>query len=107
MKMILAIIQNADRDNLTSALRKAKFGHTRLNTTGGFLRQGNTTLVIGVEDAEVETVLRLIESTCHEREVLHRPGSGALHADAYVEPVKILVGGATVFVLTMDQFRKL
>ncbi|MCL4351246.1 MAG: cyclic-di-AMP receptor [Firmicutes bacterium] len=107
MKMILAIIQNADRDNLTSALRKAKIGHTRLNTTGGFLRQGNTTLVIGVEDDDVDKVLHLIETTCQEREILHRPGSGALHADAYVEPVKVLVGGATIFVLTMEQFRKL
>ena len=107
MKMILAIIQNADRDRLTTALLDAKIGHTRLNTTGGFLRQGNTTLVIGVEDEEVEHVLQLIDRTCQEREVLHRPGSGALHADAYVEPVKVLVGGATIFVLTMDQLRKL
>ncbi len=105
--MIVAIVQNADRDNLSSALSEAQVSHTRLNTTGGFLRAGNTTLVIGIEDDQVQRVLGIIEKACKERETLHRPGHGALHADAYAAPAKVLVGGATIFVLSLDQFRKI
>lgn len=105
--MIVAVVQNADRDNLSTALSEAKIPHTRLNTTGGFLRAGNTTLVIGTEDEEVDGVLGVIEKTCKEREQLHRPGHGALHADAYAAPAKVQIGGATIFVLSLDQFRKI
>ncbi len=66
---------------------------------GGFLRQGNTTFLMGVGDDQVDPVLRVIHAHCHEREVLHRPGVGALHPDAYVAPVHIRVGGATIFVV--------
>ncbi len=107
MKMIVAIVQNADRENLTAALLEAKIPHTRLNTTGGFLRAGNTTLVIGIEDDQVDTVLGIVEKSCKEREQLHRPGHGALHADAYAAPAKVLIGGATIFVMNLDQFRKI
>lgn len=107
MKMIVAIIQNADRNSLADALQDAKIRYTRLNTTGGFLRQGNTTLLIGVEDQDVQRTLGVIHETCHEREVLHRPGAGALHADAYVAPVHVLVGGATTFVLDVDRFQQI
>lgn len=107
MKMVVAIVQNADRDNLSSALSEANIPHTRLNTTGGFLRAGNTTLVIGIDDDKVQHVLGIIEKACKEREALHRPGHGALHADAYAAPAKVLIGGATIFVLNLDQFQKI
>jgi len=105
MKVIIAIIQNADRNNLTDALRKKKIRHTRLNTVGGFLSRGNTTFFIGVEDDEVEATLQVVRDHCHEREALHRPGAGALHPDAYVMPVHVQVGGATIFIMNADQFR--
>lgn len=102
MKIIIAIVQNADRSNLTEALRRAKLGHTRLNTVGGFLSQGNTTFVIGVMEDRVEEALQVIHDHCHTREVLHRPGPGALHPDAYVTPVHVQVGGATIFIVDAD-----
>ncbi len=105
MKVVLAIVQNADRPNLTEAFQKAKIRHTRLNTVGGFLSQGNTTFVIGIDDDRVDQVLEIIHSECHEREALHRPGHGAMHPDAYVSPVHVQVGGATIFILNAEQFR--
>ncbi|NMP23060.1 cyclic-di-AMP receptor [Sulfobacillus harzensis] len=105
MKLIIAIVQNADRNNLADALRRENIRHTRLNTVGGFLSQGNTTFVIGVENNQLDQTLSLIHAHCHEREVLHRPGPGALHPDAYVDPVHVLVGGATLFVLNADQMQ--
>lgn len=105
LKLIVAIVQNADRNNLADALLQEKIRHTRLNTVGGFLSQGNSTFVIGVEEGRLDETLALIHSHCHEREVLHRPGAGALHPDAYVNPVHVQVGGATIFVLDAEQMR--
>lgn len=105
MKIIMAIVQNADRNDLTDALKSAKIPNTRLNTVGGFLRQGNTTFVIGVENHQVDETLQLIEAHCHEREALHRPGAGALHPDAYVSPVHVQVGGATIFIFDAEARR--
>ena len=101
----MAIVQNADRNDHTIALRNAKIRNTRLNTVGGFLRQGNTTFVIGVEEDQVDATLKIIEAHCHEREVMHRPGAGALHPDAYVSPVNVQVGGATIFIFDADARR--
>ena len=105
MKIVIAIVQNADRNNLTNALRQAKIRHTRLNTVGGFLRQGNTTFLIGVDEDTVDRTLSLINDHCQEREVLHRPGAGALHPDAYVSPVHVQVGGATIFIVDAKPHR--
>ena len=50
MKLILAIVSNDDSSSVSSALNKENFQVTRLATTGGFLRAGNTTLIIGCEE---------------------------------------------------------
>ena len=44
MKLIVAIVQDEDAGRLVSALMDKGFGVTKLATTGGFLRAGNTTL---------------------------------------------------------------
>ncbi len=105
MKLMIAIVQDADRSNLAHALRRAKIRHTRLNTMGGFLRQGNTTFLIGLEESQVESTLKIIHEHCHERDVLHRPGAGAMHPDAYVSPTYVQVGGATIFMVDAESYR--
>ena len=54
MKLVLAIVSNDDASAVTSALTKNNFYMTRLSTTGGFLRAGNTTLIVGTEDDLVD-----------------------------------------------------
>ena len=49
MKMVIAIVQNEDAYFLIEALMENEFSVTKLATTGGFLKVGNTTLLIGVE----------------------------------------------------------
>ena len=68
MKLIIAIVQDEDASRLVNQLMKAGIGVTKLATTGGFLRAGNTTLLIGVDDAK----LRLSERNCRERWILSR-----------------------------------
>lgn len=62
MKMMLAVVANHVAEGLTDALLAAGFRTTRMASTGGFRREGNTTIMIGVEDEDVEPVLHLLRS---------------------------------------------
>ena len=68
MKLIVAIVQDEDAGRLVSALMDKGFGVTKLATTGGFLRAGNTTLISGVEDDKLQDALDVIEKICKSRE---------------------------------------
>lgn len=108
MKLVIAVLQDKDTHKLLSGLTQAGFRATKLSSTGGFLREGNTTLLVGVEDYQVERVLSIIKSTCRAREQLVTPLSPmGGPADSYIPyPVEILVGGATIFVLDVERFEK-
>jgi uncharacterized protein YaaQ len=67
MKLVVAIVQGEDADAVIRALLAEKHRLTRINTTGGFLRRGNATLLIGVEDGQVDEVIGLIQSSSRHR----------------------------------------
>jgi len=106
MKLIIAVVQDQDSNRLSKALVENNFRATKLASTGGFLRSGNTTFMIGTEDIRVDRALQLIKDNCSSREQLVSPVSPiGGNADSYVPyPVEVEVGGATVFVLPIEQF---
>ncbi len=111
MKLVIAIVQDEDASRLVNQLMKNGFGVTKLATTGGFLRAGNTTLLIGVDDDKLSAVMEIIEKVCKSRKQLTATPSsvsamGAMPGAASY-PVEVTVGGATVFVMSVDQFVKL
>ncbi|MFP7495413.1 cyclic-di-AMP receptor [Terribacillus saccharophilus] len=108
MKLVMAIIQDKDSNRLTDALGDRNFKTTKLSTTGGFLKAGNTTLMVGCEDDQVDDVLDIIKANCSQRNQMVAPISPmGGNADSYIpNPVKVEVGGATVFVLPVDSFFK-
>ena len=61
MKLILAIVSNDDASAVSSALTSENYSVTRLATTGGFLRAGNTTMIVGTEDDKVEKCIEIID----------------------------------------------
>lgn len=67
MKLIVTVVQDQDAPHLLEKLLGGGYRATRLTSTGGFLRQGNTTLLVGAEDDKVAEVLHLIEETCSSR----------------------------------------
>lgn len=109
MKLIIAIVQDDDAGDLVGIINKAGFRVTKLATTGGFLRSGNTTLMIGVEEKKMDEVLKIIEETCETREqIITSPSPVAGSTGVYVPyPVEVQVGGATVFVVDVDKFLKI
>ncbi|WP_289932241.1 cyclic-di-AMP receptor [Lactobacillus delbrueckii] len=105
MKLIIAIVQSEDAKCLQAAFVDNNVGATKLASTGGFLREGNTTFLIGVEDEDVDGVLKLIEEHSQTREETINPGiHPGISFEQPIEQVNITVGGATVFVLPVDQF---
>ena len=108
MKLIIAIVQDEDAARLVSNLMNEGYSVTKLATTGGFLRAGNTTLISGVEDDKLQDALGVIEKICKSREQITAsttPMGGA--GGVYVPyPLRVTVGGATVFVLEVSQFLK-
>ncbi|MGG5254518.1 cyclic-di-AMP receptor [Neobacillus sp. SM06] len=106
MKLIVAIVQDQDSNRLSKALMENNFRATKLATTGGFLRSGNTTFMIGTDDDRIEMALEIIKKNCQSREQLVAPVSPmGGNADSYVPfPIQVEVGGATVFVLPVEQF---
>ncbi len=107
MKLILAIVQDQDAPKLIDRLMKSNYGVTKLASTGGFLRSGNTTLMIGVEKDNTEDVIDIIKSVCRSRKEMVTPLPMGGPGDSYVGyPVEVTVGGATVFVLNVERFEK-
>ncbi|WP_167628402.1 cyclic-di-AMP receptor [Listeria valentina] len=106
MKLIFAIVQDQDSNRLSDALTENKFGATKLATTGGFLKAGNTTFLIGVEDDRVEDALDIIRDNCKAREQMMTPSASfGVTVDTYVPyPIEVQVGGATVFVMPVESF---
>ena len=107
MKLILAIISNDDAKSCTSALNKARFHVTRLATTGGFLAAGNTTLIIGCNDDEVEKAIEIIGGESQRRKEAVPATMAGDMGNLISYPMEVEVGGATIFVLNVEDFKKL
>lgn len=99
MKLIIAIVQDQDAAGLNQTLVKNNIRATKLTTSGSFLRAGNTTFLIGVQDRDVADVLEIIKVSSHRSQQL-------AHAPELDGEVKVYVGGATVFVVDVDQFER-
>ena len=85
MKLILAIVRDSDNEPISRALTSASFRVTMIASTGGLLRHGRTTLMIGLEDDQVESALGIIRSNCSQ-------------------PADASTKRATIFVVKVDQF---
>lgn len=109
MKLIIAIVQDEDASRLISNLMNEGFSVTKLATTGGFLRSGNTTLLLGVNDDRFDAAMAVIEKVCKSRkQVATSPSPMGGTTGVYAPyPIEVMVGGATVFVLNVEQFIKL
>jgi uncharacterized protein YaaQ len=88
MKMIIAIVWDTDDQAVVQQLVNHGYRVTRVASTGGFLRHGMVTLLIGVDSEKVQTVIDLVRDAC-------RP------------PVEANQHRATVFVVNMPHFEQI
>lgn len=107
MKLVIAIVSNDDANRVQKALIEEKYFATRLATTGGFLRSRNCTFLVGVNDEKVPHVLDLIEEHSKKRTKMV-PNTIINEFGTYSAlPIKVEIGGATVFVVNVEQFIKI
>ncbi|MEW5938848.1 MAG: cyclic-di-AMP receptor [Chloroflexota bacterium] len=83
MKMIIVIVKDNDADKLTQALTAENFRVTRIASTGGFLRSGVVTLLIGVEDENVDAAIGVMRGALGAG-----AGKGEKRATLFVVPVE-------------------
>lgn len=108
MKLVVAIVQARDADGLVRALVERGFFTTQINSAGGFLRESNVTLLLGVQEQYVAEVIRIARQQCQSRTRFVNPLMPILEpAEFHVpSPVEVHVGGATIFVLNVERYER-
>ena len=109
MKLMYIIVRQDNEADVVDALIKENFRITKLATSGGFLRRGNTTLFSCVEDKDVDRAIDIIKSECGERQKIEvdMPVNLPSTAINYTTlPTTIEIGGATIIVTDVARFEK-
>lgn len=108
MKLVIGIVNSDDAGELLSEITKASFQATKLSTSGGFLKMGNVTVLVGVEDEKLDEVLDIFRNCCSRRKQIVSTAPAFL-GDGFINatPVEVTIGGATVFVVDVEQFMKI
>lgn len=108
MQLIIAIVQDEDAAGATTGLNEAGFRVTRIKTTGGFLRKGNSTLLVVTPKSKVPRALLMLRENCELRTEFFVPSAPGEFSQPYpLEPIETEIGGATVFVLNVERFEQL
>ena len=109
VKLVVAIVHNEDAGVLVDALLEHEYRATRLHSSGGFLKQSNATIMLGVEDEQVDDVLAIVSENCHSRSQVINPMPPIMEPGEFFmpHPLEVEVGGATVFVLPVERFERL
>ena len=108
MKLVVSIVNSDDSRDLVDQLMRGGFRATIISTTGGFLREGNATVLMGADDDQVPKVLKIVRENCHTRTQYVNPLPPVMEpGELYMPtPVEVQVGGATIFVLDVERFEK-
>ena len=109
MKLVIAIVHDEDAGALVDALTDKEYRVTRLHSTGGFLKQSNASVLVGVEEAQVDAVLAIVRETCHARKEFINPMPPIMEPGEFYMPypVEVSFGGATVFVVDVARYERL
>jgi uncharacterized protein YaaQ len=107
MKLIISIVQDVDADILIEEIIKKGFKVTKMSSTGGFLKSGNTTLLSGIEDDKISEYLNIIRNNCKTREITKTIETINIPGQAMIPvPIQVKVGGASAFVLNVEEFKR-
>lgn len=109
MKLIVAIVHNEDAKVLIDALLARKYRATWIHSSGGFLKQSNATVLVGVEDGQIEEVIGVVRDNCHARTQTISPIPPIMEPGEFFMPypIEVEVGGAVVMVLPIDRFERI
>lgn len=107
MKLIFAIVNNDDSQSVQSAVTENGFQVTKLASSGGFLKAGNTTFMIAADDSRVDEIIEIIRKHSRKRKQLMTPVTAYDASVGYnAFPVEVSIGGATIIITDIDRFEK-
>jgi uncharacterized protein YaaQ len=109
VKLVIAVVQDKDRRKVMDALLENGYKFTNIASTGGFLREGNCTFLIGVQPDQVDHVVKILGEGSRTREqfVSIFPPTIEPIGTVIPSPVKVTVGGAIIFVVAVERFEAL
>jgi uncharacterized protein YaaQ len=109
VKLIVAVVHNEDARGLIDALLAHEHRATWLHSSGGFLKQSNATVLVGVEDEKVEEIVGLVRDNCHSRTQTVSPIPPIMERGEFFMPypLEVEVGGAVVFVVPVERFERI
>ena len=109
MKLVLAVVHNEDARVLIDALLAREYRATWLHSSGGFLKQSNATILVGVEEAQIDEVVGIVRENCRARTQTLSPIPPIMEPGEFFMPypVEVEMGGAVVFVLPIDRFERI
>jgi uncharacterized protein YaaQ len=106
-KLVVTIVSGNDGERLMQALVRAGLPATKIRSSGGFLRRGNTTILSGVPANQVNAVLDLIRETCPVRtEMTTVQSLPIVGPTASASPLEVRTGGAVTFVVDIERFER-
>jgi uncharacterized protein YaaQ len=109
VKLVVAVVHNEDARVLINALLTHQYRATWLHSSGGFLKQSNATILVGIEDDKVDDIVTLVHENCHSRKQVVSPIPPIMEPGEFFlpYPLEVEVGGAVVFVLPVDRFERI
>ena len=109
MKLVVAVVHNEDARVLIDSLLAAKFRATWLHSSGGFLKQSNATVLLAVEDGQVEQVVGIVRENCHGRTQTVSPIPPIMEPGQFFlpYPLEVEVGGAVLMVVPIERFERI
>jgi uncharacterized protein YaaQ len=109
VKLIVAVVHNEDARVLIDSLLAKQYRATWMHSTGGFLKQSNATVLLGVDDDKVEDVISIVRENCHGRTQTVSPIPPIMEPGQFFlpYPLEVEVGGAVVMVLPIERFERI
>jgi uncharacterized protein YaaQ len=109
VRLVVAVVSHEDAGALVDALLEKEHRATRLHSSGGFLKQSNATIIVGVDEASVDEVMEIIAANCKSRTQVVNPMPPIMEPGEFFMPypLEVEVGGATVFVLPVERYERL
>jgi uncharacterized protein YaaQ len=109
VKLVVAIVHSEDAGALVNALLDKEFRATRLQSSGGFLKQSNATIMLAIEESDVDEVIDIVRTNCTSRTQVVNPMPPIMEPGEFFMPypLEVEVGGATVLVLPVERFERL
>ena len=109
VKLVLAVVHNEDARVLVDALLAHQYRATWLHTSGGFLKQSNATILVGVDDDKIDEVVGIVRDNCRARSQTVSPIPPIMEPGEFFMPypIEVEVGGAVIFVLPIERFERI